>query len=515
MLILAALAAAPVLAGCVESSYSARASLPAPAAAGNWYDAALAHDPGHDHKDLAQHLNASTPNFVKLGHDALLTDHYGGKPTGAYGCGDSTTRADGRRLSVVASFLDDMGFALVDVTDAAHPTKVGEFYSQGIGSWDAAITRDGRFVVLALDSLARVPGRAAADAGHASVGFRDACGARILTPPDIAVTEGILMISVQDPAHPTYADWDPMPGYNTHSVSTAQIDGLQYVIGSMCNLAQEASYFAFDLVVDTPLGAKLVRVATFDSPPVAATTSPVVPTFNGHVDAIMEKHPVDGHTYAYLADWNGGVIVLDMTAPVAPIMVAQWIPPKASLGGELTDLFGGDCYPGAIHTVLVNDGLWEGKHVLFAGQECPIKHDTHTPGGSVFVLDVTNPLFTTQIGEWHLPADTGMWTVEYQASPHYVALVNRTLFVSDYHAGLWAVDVGPGKLASPPSIGVYLPDSAPPTPPVRGSIAAPFDEQVDSFSDGTLVLNDDASGVYTLRFDATNPMPAAAPYPYP
>lgn len=522
VLVVVLLAAAPALAGCLEGAFSAKATQAAPiTATAPWYAAALAHDAGHDHNDLAQHLNASTPNFVKLGHDPLLSQHYGGKPTGVYGCGDSTQRSDGRRLAVIASFVDDMAFALVDVTDATHPVKVGEFYSQGIGSWDAAITRDGHFVVLSLDSLLRFPNAAALQAP--SVGFRRACdGADVkLGLPDTAVTTGIMMIDVRVPTSPVYADYDPMPGYNTHSVATAEVDGLQYVIGAMVSLSHQASYFVFDTVIETPLGGKLVRLSTFDSPPVATNTNPndahplAAPLTNGHVDAVIEKHPVDGLTYAYLADWDGGVVVVDLTVPVAPVMVAQWVPPKANLGNELIDLFTGDCFPGAVHTVLPNTGLWEGRHILFAGQECPTKTSTHAPGGSVFILDITTPALPALLGEWHLPADTGVWTTDYQASPHYVALFNRTLLVSDYHAGVWAVDVGPGKLASPPSVGVFLPDEAPPvTPQFAGARPAPFDEQVDAYPDGTIVLADDLSGVYTLRFDDANPMPAAAPFAY-
>ncbi|MFA5862460.1 MAG: hypothetical protein WDA16_12270 [Candidatus Thermoplasmatota archaeon] len=515
IVLVAVLAAVPLLAGYMNGPNSASAALPTQTApTAPWYEAALARDAGHDHTDLTQHLGASTPNFQKLGHDPLLSQHYGGKPTGVYGCGDSTTRPDGRRLTIAASFLDDMAFALVDVTDPAHPTKVGEFYSQGVGSWDAAITRDGRYALLALNGLARIPSTGLA--APAIVGYRDACGHdSLVAGPDIAVTEGMMLIDVTDVAHPKYADYDPMPGINTHSVSTAAVDGYQYVIGAMVNIVHSATYFVFDIVVDTPAGGKLVRLSTFDSPPfstsTAAPASVVIPEQNGHVDAVMEKHPVDGRTYAYLADWDGGVLVLDVTVPVAPIMVAQWLPPAT---GVTSGILGGSCNGGAIHTVLTNEGLWEGKHLLFAGQECPGKNSPQARSGSVFVLDITSPLSTTLIGDWHLPENTGVWTTSYQASPHYIAITGRTLFVSDYHAGLWAVDVGPGKLTSPPSIGVFLPDEAPPVTPQRTGNPTPFDEQVDAFADGTLVLLDDVSGVYTLRFDASSPMPPAAPYTY-
>lgn len=143
-----------------------------------------------------------------------------------------------------------------------------------------------------------------------------------------------------------------------------------------------------------------------------------------------------------------------------------------------------------------------------------MKVDTKAPGGQVFVIDNTDPTKPKTVGEWHLPEETGHWTVEYQASPHYLALVNRTLLVSDYHAGVWAADVSSADLLkSPPSIGVYLPALVPTVAPKRPE-TLPFDEQVEAFPDGTIVVNEDTTGVYVLRFDATRPMPPAAPYKY-
>lgn len=133
----------------------------------------------------------------------------------------------------------------------------------------------------------------------------------------------------------------------------------------------------------------------------------------------------------------------------------------------------------------------------------------------MFVIDNTDPAKPVTVGEWHLPIDTGVWTIQYQASPHYITLWGRTLFVSMYHAGLWAVDLStPAALASPPSIGVYLPAIAGVSPSGTSSNAAPFSLQVDAFPDGTLVLTESRSGVYLLAFDPANPAPPAKPHAY-
>jgi len=529
VLAIALLVAAPaVLAGCLGAPAGSVQTVSTPSAGlpQDWYAKALEHDEGHDHHDIAQHQNVSTPNFHVLGHDPLLTDHYGGKPAYGYGCGGWAQRADGRVLDVVNAFQNDLTFALVDVTDPAHPQKVGEFYAKGMGSYDADITPDGKYVVLAFDQQTRTP---VASLDLPEVGFRSLCADKATTrfalPEEAVLAPGIVLIDVSDPAHPQFADWDPMPERNLHSVSTARVDNVTWVIGSelggpprppgspVSTSVHALGYFAFDQIEDTPLGAKLVRMSTYFTPP--ASMGPdgnaTVPVRNGHTDVAVMKHPKDGKTYAYVADWEGGVLVLDMSDPQMPQLVAQWTPPHPFGVNPNGD---GPCYHSAVHEVLPAPTLWDGHHYLFAGQECPMKTDTKTPGGQVFVLDDTDVASLKMVGEWHLPEDTGVWTVEYQASPHYLALVNRTLFISDYHAGIWAADVSNASLLkSPPSIGVFLPAIPGPVMPEKTD-TLPFDEQVDALPDGTLVVNEDTTGLYTLRFDASDPAPPAPPFPY-
>jgi hypothetical protein len=530
------LSALPV--GLHPASTGVGKSVPIPM---DWYAKALVHDETHNHSDIREHENLSTPNFELLGHDALYTKALNGSPAYGYGCGEAGTQAGGRTLFVVATGSQDLPFVLEDVTNPAHPVMVGEFYAKGMGVYDADITPDGKYVALAFDRQFRGPVPAPIEPGPvdqipastsaapapvppasvplapAYLGFHGFCAgaadAEIPLPDGAAFSAGIVLVDVTDPAHPKLADWDPTPGFNLHSVSTALVDGVDWVTGSEVNLVHQTCYFVFDTVSETPIGAKLVRQSTFDSPPVTTGGDPPVQvaTFNGHTDVALATDPTNHKLYAYLADWEGGVIILDMSVPHVPIVAAEWTPPHAFALHPTGDA---PCYRSAIHEILPAPELWDGHYYLFAGQECPLKTDTTGPGGSVFVLDFTDPSKVLLVGSWHLPEDTGKWSVEYQASPHYLALVNRTLFISDYHAGLWAADVSNATtLKAPPSIGVYVP-AIPSAIMPKKAFEVPFCEQVETLPGGALALTEDTTGLYLLRFNASDPAPAAPPFPY-
>jgi len=106
--------------------------------------------------------------------------------------------------------------------------------------------------------------------------------------------------------------------------------------------------------------------------------------------------------------------------------------------------------------------------------------------------------------------------------------VNRTLFATVYHGGVWAIDVStPEARFTMPSIGAFLPSMESPkhfdTPP-RGVVVkalyggyalddAPVVLDLNPTSEGNLVVFDMQSGVYSVHFDATHPAPAPEPWP--
>jgi hypothetical protein len=463
----------------------------------------------HDHRNWMDHVGLSTPNFHELGYEPLATSAYGNKTAGGYFCGGTATTKDGRKLDVISSYDTNVAFVLVDVTNPNHPVKVGEYQIDGTTHYDVDITPDGRHVLIGSDPQPpRLPRPVAgfvdsmpAGVQTIRIGFTDACtGLTTMGPEEqIPLAPGTIMVNVADPKNPQFEDFVPAPVIGPHSVSTAEINNVTYATASTTNLLHPGSYFQFFQIVDLPTGmSKLVQLSVVD-----AGQYGVPATVNGHIDAELELHPVTHKMVAYLSDWDGGLIVLDMSNPAAPTLLSTW----ADTGPDA----------GAVHSTRAIEGTWDGRHYVFVGQEFT-HHPSNRPSGWVYVLDDTDPAHLKEVGRWTLPVDTQQsWGGVELFSTHYFRIMNRTLFVAMYHGGLWAVDVStPEKLAAPPSIGVFVPDKAPPNPnrkPTGVYDYAPFVLDVFPQENGYLGVFDGLSGFYSLHFDAAHPMPSPTPWP--
>ena len=496
-----ALLLALALAGCVAPAAQDAVDPAAAPVDASWAVKALPHGDDHDHFDVTQHAGLSTPNFQLLGWDPLVTDAKGTSAAG-YLCGETATTPDGRQLAVVNSFVTDVVFVVVDVTDRAAPMKVGEFVLENGHSYDVALTADGQHVIIGQDRN-RVPvGTPIAFAPKAlTATWRSPCApggeVKVALPAQAALVPGTMMIGIQDPASPVIEDFVPTPLLGPHSVSTALVDDRQYVISSVVNLVHQASYFQFYEVV----GGKLEVLSTWQSPPQPGRAPPLL---NGHVDGTIAKHPGTEKTYAYLADWNDGLVILDFTNPRLPMPVGRWSQPVHP--ADFNDP------NGSIHGVLPLPDLWDdGRHYVLAGQELGGK-PAGRPTGNVFILDDTDPANPMLVGTWTLPVDVD-WKAFLQFSTHYFAVVDKTLFVSTYHGGVWAADLNV-SLESPPSIGVFLPANVSPMPSdAQGAALSGSPEVLDvlPLPDGSLLVYEGQSGAYVVRFDRSMAMPAPAP----
>lgn len=491
----------------------------------DWATAALPYGDGHDHRDPSHHAGRSTPNFRLLGWDPLITGALGTTATGMM-CGGIAQRQDGRQVAVVNTWFTEVAFVLVDVTDPAKPMKLGEFVMENAFAYDADITPDGLHVAIAttvgdlkaLDSASDTTALPPTPP-EITLTYRNACGDATSLSTPLPLQGGVVLVGIQDPMSPALEDFYPLPIAGAHSVSTAEVDGMTVVLASVANTIHGTSYVQFIEVQDTMLGSRLLPLSVFQAPPSLATTDR--PLVDGHLDGAIQKHPIDGRTYAYLAYWDAGVVIADITDLRLPTYVSSF-----------TDFGGGPGYlagqsDGAVHEVLPIPGTWNGRHYALAGQELVAPPEERTSGW-VHLLDTTDPARMTFVGSWTLPVDAE-WesgfpllredNQEYLLfSPHYLALIDRTLFVTQYHGGVWAVDLSDdATLPNPLSIGVFLPTNESPKPGPPAFSTEPIDYtpavlEALATPDGNLLVFDAMSGAYVVSFDASTPAPSPPPW---
>lgn len=488
-------------AGCLAAP--ADLGLDDPLKATAWSELALPYGEDHDHFDVAQHQDLTTPNFEIIGFDPLVSPTLGRTP-GGHHCGDAQQTTDGRRLAVV-EMRNLGGFMVSDVTDPVKPKWLGEFVMRTTRVYDAAMVPDGKHVLLVTTEqtpLGPLPLPPVSD--DLGIDWRDACTGRTVSLRSAAEDpvprpSSLILVSIEDPSAPRILDQRPIPR-NGHSAYAALIDGQYRILVSVYGPQNGYDYFQFYDLVDSPTGKRL----ELQSMHLLRGSIPSLEPLRVH-DGWIAKHPGSGRIIAYLA---GGAAfeTLDVTDARDPRPLGRWsdwTPER-------------NAFSGALHSVFPLTELWGGRHYTVLGPEFGGKPGPQ-PSGTIWVLDTTDPAKPFAVAAWTLPHDVE-WSGQYMFSNHYFSVVNRTLFVSMYHGGVWAVDLGalePGNFTRLPSIGVFMPDGASPKPPTTISRWTPTLQEILDMPDGTLVTFDGSAGLYTVRFDAARPMTAPEPWPIP
>lgn len=521
-----------LVSGCVGAPFSSDAGaksgktsraddrLDRPQISPDWFELVLPVGEGHNHRDPLQHQHLSTPNFQELGWDSLVTDYYG-TSAAMHLCGQ-TQEKNGQRITVVHSWGTDVAFVLADTTDVRNPKKIGELVMPNTVVYDVAITPDLRYVLLGTYPYAASLGEdkdpvAAEASGDAY--WRDACTGETIPvrgpEQGLPYAAGIVLVDISNPRVPAIQDFLLFPIFGSHSVRAYDVNGRTVVVSTVLNLVHEISYYVFMTIQQTPAGGKLVVQSIYNGAVDNVQRDRNVygranPVGGGH-DMFLQKHPLTGEWLVYLADGPNGLVILNLNDITQPKFVSRW--KDWSVLGKAAPP---DPYA---HSALPIEGVWDGHHYTFLGEEC-LSHRQAMPSCAIFTLDTTDPKAPKFVGAWALPKDVP-WEKSLEFSTHYIAVQNRTLFITVYHGGLWAIDVStPEALRLMPSIGAYLPANVPPKPAKNANRigAYPLDHtpivlDLDVMSDGTLVLFDATSGLYTVRFDDTNPAPPPTPWP--
>jgi hypothetical protein len=498
-----------------------------------WALKALVHGEGHNHEDRHDHLDLTTPNFQVVGWDPMVSPYHGTTP-GGYACGDVQDTLEGRRLAV-AEARTGVGFAITDVTDPFEPVWLGELVMPTTRVYDLAVVPDGRHVVLVMSNV-YLPSLPAAAAQVDPLRLvEDASGQQVLegsewhwrcnegpVPLRWAVDESevdpvprpfsILLVDIEDPSSPTIVDQKPLAGYG-HSVDATVIDGEFLVTASNVGNPNQMTWQFYE-VVESAAGMHVLDPLSMYVSPLELERFDDNP-IGGHTDGWIKVHPVDSVPYAYLV---GGayLIILDMSDPRMPQEVSFW-----------TDVADHRAPPyGNIHSAFVMEGLYYGRHYTVIGPEFFYKeNDWVQPTGTIWVIDTTDPTDPVEVAGWTLPHDVE-WTGAFMYSPHYLTVLENTIFVSMYHGGIWALDLSvvppdPAEFTLLDAVGVFMPVKESTHPPETLFRWTPNLQEAYSFPDslhpdlpgGVLVTFDSNSGVYVFTFDESQPAPAPEPWP--
>lgn len=508
----------------------------------DWSERALPYSGDHDHADPKHHQNLTTPNFEILGHDPLISPHYGTTPFG-YLCGDAGETLDGRRLAVVES-RSDVGFAIADITDPYAPQWLGELVMPRTYVYDLAVVPDGKHVVLVTSNvkntvpelpvdapaplgtpaarLAQTPTDTMTDTTtdtptdtptlttdtdgtlrNPDILWRTACqpeGAPMrwaAAEDPVPRPVSMLLVDIQDPENPAVIDQRPLPGYG-HSVFTTMMDDeILMLVSSVGN--PNAQNWQFYTLLDTPAQATLQYLSTVTSP---LHEDMDTAALGGHTDGWIHTHP-NGQQLAYLVGGRD-FLVVDIADPTQPETIGYWTDAVPGRTGPVANL----------HSAYPMPELMDGRHYTIIGPEYG-GHPEGQPSGNVWVIDTTDPTDPHEVAAWTLPHEVD-WNGTYMFSNHYLTAYKTTIFVSMYHGGVWALDLGavtPGEFTLLPSVGVFMPAKEVEKPPAEKFRWAPTLEEVLSFPDGSLVTFDSMSGLYTFRFDASDPAPSPEPWP--
>lgn len=465
----------------------------------DWAERALPSGEGHNHFDAIQHQNLSTSNFELLGWNPLISATYGQTP-GYHLCGDATDNGE-RRIGAVQGG-GDIAFILVDVTDGTDPQVIGELVMPTSSARDVAITPDAKYVLIGTSS-AKSPERGPVGLPIGEMTWNSPCNdgpksVRSMLGPEqnAPLSNGVVLVNIENPADPVIESYFPLPALGAHSMYATQIEGQYFVLASVVNLASAATYFELFDIQQTPLGGQLVHLSYILEEPTEGNAPPI----NGHNDGVIVPHPITKDTLAYLAHWHQGLVIVDLSNPRAPSIIGRWTDnPPGNTNVGTNDY-------GDIHEALPLNETWDGKHYTFIGQEI-LGHPTYAPSGYMKVIDTTDPTAPKPVAQWNLPSDVE-WNASLQFSTHYISRAGKTIFMSHYHAGVWAIDVSDLTQSQLPAIGAFVPANVSPKPPPgRGYSWTPTVMENIALPNGDLVIWDSSSGAYVVHFDETRKAP--------
>ncbi|HUR68661.1 MAG TPA: hypothetical protein VM370_05390 [Candidatus Thermoplasmatota archaeon] len=399
----------------------------------------------HDHAALAGHdLAQGLRRVGGIDLEALLA----GEP------GRASDLQFHEGLAAVAVNGGSGGFALLDATSL----KVLSRYRSGSeDNWYVKFTPDGRYILLTANGNFQ--------AAPAAEGALEALTRGTLSH----AARGLQVVDIADPSRPTLVGAYASP-IRLINVATWESGGATYVAASVVGdrsiqgaPAPGAVANGVD-VLRLDDGGTPIRVARWDVP------GGPDPAILAH-DLSVEIHPLTGQTILYVAGWDAGALLVDVSNPTAPRLIGAFDPMDPAIH---------------VHTVKPHPGLVEGRHLTLASPETFAGESS----GRYHLLDTTDPAHPALVTTWDLPgnltnAENLMW------SPHEFSLAEGKAWTSNFHAGAIALDLRD-------ELRPIAAWAAPPAPPREGSAKWAVDVETVVWHDGLVYAVDMGRGIDVL-----------------
>lgn len=325
-------------------------------------------------------------------------------------------------LATGSALAPPMALLVADVEDPTDPSVLSVTRLPGGGVESVAVSPDGRFAFLGTEFSGAV---------------------------------GVWTIDLANPASPEILTWTPIATEGPHNIRYGVVGDRPFLFASIAHVATAASVAGagqdpipvYDLRVDLyefdpdapEMPLTFVSSYAADDQEGIQDGEPIV-----H-DAIYQEHPVTEQPLLYVAHWDRGVRIVDLTDPDDPIEIGRYTDPAP------TDFL-------TIHTVKPHPTLIDGRHVTVATAQC-----AYTPDSPCYVriLDTTDPSNAEQVGVWTLPDQVhgSIYTTE------IFDLADGVLVMPWLHAGTWSLDIGNAtRLADPVATGYYFGSADAPAP---------------------------------------------------
>lgn len=302
------------------------------------------------------------------------------------------------------------------------------------------------------------------------------------TSPQGSLPRGIHVVDVADKTAPRWVSYTPIETDGPHSISYANIGGEDYVFASIYSWQYVGT--SVTPVYLAPPGIQrlsiyrleddgsLSEVSTYVDPD-AAEPNPVTPA-GGKMphDVSIAVHPITNRTYAYIAYWDLGVVIVDVTDPANPTKV-----------GTANDF--GAAASREIHMARQAEALIDGKVIVVAEPEIGQQETT----GYMSIIDVTDPTAPQFVSNWKIPGDAD--SANGGRGPHYFDLRDGRVALASYSAGFWVFDIhDAANLLNPRTVGYSF------------SQGSAFDAW---WADPTHIYGSDGGGLVVFRYDGPTP----------